>query len=486
MTHGNEDAVATGRALVGALARALDAQLIETHISWVLLAAGFAYKVKKPLRLPFVDYATLALRRHFCQEELRLNRRLAPSLYLGVSRITGTPAAPALDGEGPVLEYAVRMRRFPAGALLSERLASERLDKDDVDRVAILVARFQQGLPSSPPASGFGNGAARRSRALAALAGAAPAAIAGEQAFLAAWLEAGAAELLPLWSARCEHGAVREGHGDLHLDNLVILDGAVAAFDCIEFDPTLRWIDVLDEIAFPVMDFAARARADLAYRLLNLWLDLSGDHGALPALRFALVYRALVRAHTACLRGPQAAPQARRYLQAALRWTVPGEPRLTITHGLPGSGKTFASQRLLEQHGAIRLRSDVERKRLAGLAMLDDSRAAGLDLYGAGASAATYARLFELARAALRAGHPVILDAAFLRRDERARALALSRELRVPYAILACEAPPAVLRERIGSRRGDASEADLAVLERLRTQAEPLEQDELAWLLPCA
>jgi aminoglycoside phosphotransferase family enzyme/predicted kinase len=468
-------------ALVTAIARTLRAEIVETHISWILLAGDTAYKIKKPVRLPFVDYGTLQARRHFCEEELRLNRRLAPLLYLGVTRITGTPQAPVLDGPGPVLEYAVRMRRFAPGALFSEQLAAGRLSAADVDRLAARLADFHAHAPRADAASGFASNERRRGAALAALQGVLPLANEAEQAALRAWLEAEAAALTPLWASRRTDGRVRECHGDLHLANVVCLDADVVAFDCIEFDPALRWIDVLDDAAFVIMDFAAHGRRDLAFRFFNAWLDHTGDHASLPALRFSVVYRALVRAQVEHLRSAACAA-ARRYLETALAWTRPGSPDLVITHGLPGSGKTFVSQRLLETKGAIRLRSDVERKRLFGLGMFENSRAKGLNLYEAEATARTYEHLFEVARIAVQAGYPVILDAAFLRRAERTQALALARSLDVPFCIVACKAPLPVLRARLLARRGDPSEADATVLERLRTAAEPLASDELAFV----
>ncbi len=475
--------LALAQATVAALARRLHAQLIETHISWVLLTRELAYKIKKPVRLPFVDYSTLDARRGFCEEELRLNRRLAPSLYLGVSRITGTVKLPEVDGPGPVLEYAVRMRRFAAGALFGERLDASELRVADVDGLAALLGDFHARAPRTAADNGFGSPEGRRAVALAALAGAAPVMEAHELAQLREWLQAQAAALAPLWQARLAAGHVREGHGDLHLDNLVALDGTVAAFDCIEFDPALRWIDVIDDIAFPVMHFTAHDRRDYAFRLLNGWLDRTGDHEAIPALRFSAVYRALVRAHVEHLRGPTRADSARRFVGTALRWARTPAPSLFITHGLPGSGKTFQSQRLLEREGAIRLRSDVERKRLFGLRMLEDSRSLGLDLYSPDATARTYGHLYRTARSLLLAGYPVVLDAAFLRRCERDTARSLARELQVPCTILDCQAPPEVLRERLRSRHNDASEADAAVLERLQALAQPLQPDELAQVL---
>ena len=469
-------------ALVTTMARTLRAQLLETHISWVLLASDTAYKIKKPVRLPFVDYGTLQARRHFCEEEVRLNRRLAPSLYLGITRIAGTPRAPVLDGSGPVLEYAVRMRRVAPGALFSEQLAAGTLRADDVDRLSALLADFHERAPHADATSGFASAERRRAVALAALEGMRSLASEAELTALRAWLEAEASALAPLWTSRKADGRVRECHGDLHLANVVSLDSDVVAFDCIEFDPALRWIDVLDDVAFVVMDFTAQGRRDFAFRFINEWLDRTGDHAGLPALRFSVVYRALVRAQVALLRRAQD-DVARRYLQTALAWISRPDARLFITHGLPGSGKTFAAQRLLEQEGAIRLRSDVERKRLFGLGMLEDSRARGLNLYDADATTRTYEHLFGTARIALQACYPVILDAAFLRRAERAQALALARTLGVRFSIIDCKAPLPVLRERLLARRGDSSEADLPVLERLRTTAEPLVGDELAFAL---
>jgi len=470
------DPVSLARALVTALVRVLHAQLIETHISWVLLTRDHAYKIKKPVKLPFVDYRSLEARRNFCEEELRLNKRLAPSLYLGVARITGSHRAPSLDGPGAALEYAVRMKRFPDGALFGERVAAQSLAAEQVDALAALLADFHDHAPRDET-RGFATPERRHAVALAALEGSAVLATDAERGQLRQWIDAHAAALEPLWAARLADGHVRECHGDLHLDNIVALDGGVAAFDCIEFDPALRWIDVIDDIAFAVMDFAARGRPDFAFRLLNGWLDRTGDHAALPALRFAVVSRALVRAQVEQLRGTDAGA-ARRYLDIAFAWTRPRSPRLFITYGLPGSGKTHESQRVLEREGAIRLRSDVERKRLFGLAMLDDSRAKGLDLYGKDATQRTYEHLFATARLALQAGYPVVLDAAFLQRDERLRALTLAHDCSVPLAIVACEAPLHVLRERLLARHGDASEADANVLDQLREAAEPLSELE--------
>ena len=461
--------------LVHALARRLGARVVETHISWILLTPGIAYKVKKPVRLPFLDYSTLARRKRLCAEEVRVNRATAPSLYLGVARITGSASGPQIDGNGPVLEYAVRMRRFADGALFSERLAAGRLQPADVDSLAALLAEAHQ---TAPVRRKGGSRATRpHDRALAALDGARPMLLPAQQTYLGRWFDEGAEALGEVWRSRLRSGRVRECHGDLHLANAVELDGRAVAFDAIDFDPALRWIDVAEDAAFAAMDFAARGRPDYRWRFLNAWMDATGEHEAAGVLRYALAYRALVRVQAEYMRGGRSA-QARAYARAALAWARPALPRLVITHGLPGSGKTFASQRLLEQQGALRVRSDVERKRLFGLGALESSQARGLDIYAGDATARTYERLLQLARGILSAGFTAVIDAAFLMRHERDAARALARECGVRFEILHCEAPQPVLHRRLAGRVNDASEADATVLAQLAGAVQSLGPDE--------
>ncbi len=473
-----EDAVQVQARVVAALAARLGTpvQHLETHISHVLLTPQHAYKIKKPVRLPFVDYGSLPARRAFCEEELRLNARLAPSLYLGLSRITGPADAPALDGTGPTLEYAVRMRRFADGALWSERLAAGTLRPVHVDHLAARLAAFHATAARAPEGSPFGSAAERRREALEACEALQGAVDETARAALQAWFAQRADALAPLWETRRREGFVRECHGDLHLRNLLVDGEDSLAFDGIEFNDRLRWIDITDDIAFAVMDLAAHGRRDLAFRLLDGWLEATGDHAGLPALAFALAYRATVRAEVAALQ-QQAAPLA-RYFGLACTLAARQEARLLVTHGLPGSGKSHCAARLLEAAGAVRLRSDVERKRLAGLAARDDSRAQGLDLYGADTTERTYAELLRRAAPALAAGLPVILDAAYLRRSQRDAAGAFAAAQGVPFAILDCQAPMSVLRARVAARQGDASEADGAVLEHLARVQEALGDDE--------
>lgn len=462
-------------------------ELIETHISWVLLAGDQAYKLKKPVRLGFVDFGSVEARRHFCEEELRLNRRLAPQLYLEVLALRGTPAAPHLGGSGPLVDHVLHMRRFPAGALLSERVAAGTLDGADIDRLAARIAAFHEAAPVAAADGPWGT-------AELAVAGVRDVlrrldALGLGSARIVTWTEAELFRLAPLWRQRLRAGRVREVHGDLHLANTVRLaDGVVTAFDGLEFDPALRWIDVFSDAGFLMMDLLAHGRSDLAWRFINGWLDHTGDHAGLPMLRLVLVYRALVRAMVGTLRGtPRDAAGVREYLALAEQLVGHRVPRLLLTHGLSGSGKSHVSARLLEAAGALRLRSDVERKRLFGLAADERSaeRVPG-GIYGPCASARTYDQLWQAARVALQAGWSVIVDATFLRRPERDRFHALALELGAPFALLDCQAGEAVLRERVAARaqRGDdASEADLAVLAAQRELDDPIADDETPYTL---
>lgn len=463
-------------------------RLIETHISWVLLAGPSAYKLKKPVRLPFVDFSTLALRRHFCEEEQRLNQRLAPQLYLGVQAITGTPEAPVLGGEGPAIEYAVHMRRFAPGALLSERLAAGLLRAEELQDLAQRLGCFHQQAAVARPGQGWGQAPQIEQVALQVLAQLQAALGKGEGsvAALRQWIQAQAGVLAPVWQARLEQGWVREGHGDLHLSNCVLTDEGATGFDCIEFDPALRWIDVMNDLGFLTMDLHAHGRPDLAAWVLDHYLQQTGDHAGLAVLRFYEVARALVRALVATLSPPQSG--APDYLACAqhLSQGQPGGPRLLITLGLSGSGKSTVAAQLLQATGAVRLRSDVERKRLFGLQALQRSEALGLSLYTPEATRRTFDRLLEQADMALHAGWPVVVDAAFLRRGERDRFQALARSLGRPFGVLHCHCDPALMRARIQARQArgdDASEATPEVLQsQLRGPGGP-EADELPWVL---
>lgn len=296
--------------------------------------------------------------------------------------------------------------------------------------------------------------------------------------------------------ARRAAGHVREGHGDLHLGNLLWLHGQPVLFDAIEFNPALRWLDTACDIAFLFMDLHAHGLPALAWRLLNAWLERSGDYAALPRLPYDAVYRAMVRAKVAALRAAgdsddaahaaSAWQEAMCYIRLAVALAEPRRPWLALTHGVSGSGKSSQSQGLIEQQGLVRLRADVERKRLFGLPPEASSAHIPGGIYTRSASDQTFARLLDVARIALQAGQPVLVDATFIQRVRRAPFIDLAQQLGVPWCILTFTAPEPVLRERVRQRQargGDASEAGEAVLLDQLAHVEPFTADEQAHTL---
>ena len=498
----HEELLADARLRVATLREWLEAseglpvRLIETHISWVLLADSLAYKLKKPVRLPFLDYTSLAARRRFCEEELRLNRRLAPSLYIDVVDVCDTPEGPKFGGVGRVLDVAVRMRRFPDGALWSEMLAAGTLGPSHIDAMAQRLADFHRDAAVASPGSTFGSAASheRTIRRLIDSIEALPAeavlsGVGIDWPALRSWLSAQQQALAPLWDERRRDGRVRECHGDLHLANVLQLAGEATAFDGIEFDDALRWIDVLDDIAFLAMDLLALGQRALAFRFINAYLEAGGDYDGLPALRFYMVCRALVRALVTAMGKGHGMHSAARsgaadYLALAAVLSRSTDARLAITHGLPGSGKSFVLQQVIEEVGGIRVRSDVERKRLFGLGALQSSRdRVPGGIYDEVTTQRTYARLSVVAHVMLGAGWPVVVDAAFLRRAERVQFAKLAAALAVPFSIFDCRAALPLLRLRLEQRQAsgaDPSEADVAVLERLIAADEQLDDQEQA------
>jgi len=460
-----------------------EVRLAETHISWVFLTGRYAYKVKKPVKLPFLDFSTLKRRLHFCREELRLNRRLAPELYLGVVPIGGSPGAPRV-GKKPAFEYAVKMRQFAPDARLDERLAANAVPRAAVAQFAARLAKFHSGLPAldTDPDGQAAQDAAREN--VAALGQYVRGRQRRELEALRTWTDREFANLAGVFGRRTAAGAERECHGDLHLENLLWHDGSIVAYDALEFDPALREIDVVSEVSFLAMDLMAHGRADLAYDFLNRYFEVSGDYAGIDVLRFYLVYRALVRAKVAAIKAAQAghAVRATPYIETAHELCRPAAPLLLITHGLSGSGKTTITDELVGRLRALRVRSDLERKRLHGLAAeARTDSGIGQGLYRAGATRLTYERLAEIADRALRHGFNAIVDATFLRRAERWEFRQVAAVNGARFAILDCTAPAEELRRRVAARAKaghDASEATLTVLEQQLTDHDPLDRAE--------
>ena len=460
-------------------------KVVETHASWVFLTGEFAYKIKKPIKFPFLDFSTLALRKHYCEEELRLNRRLAPEVYLEVVPIGGSRADPRVGAE-PAIEYAVKMIQFPLTATLEIRIEGAEVTAAEFRELAELIADFHSGLAATE-----GTSAATLARTNAnELFELFELLIQPERAQLQRvidWIEYQSRRLADAMQQRAQDGAIREGHGDLHLANLVYFGNRIVPFDCLEFDRALRCIDTIDEVAFLTMDCLAHQRQDLAFEFLNRYLEVTGDYAGVRFLRFYWVHRALVRCKARRLQSQQHAERAieklaLRYLDLAQRLTEPAPPILAITHGFSGCGKTTVTTGLIGALPAIRVRSDLERKRMAGLRPGQSSDSAlNQGIYTATMTAATYAELERAVAAALEARLSIIVDATFLVRDKRDRFANLALKHDAKFVILDLRADESVLRQRVEHRsleHGHASEADLEVLERQLSSAECLGEDE--------
>lgn len=466
-------------------------QVVETHISWVVLTGEFVYKIKKDVRLPFLDFSSLAKRKHYCEEELRLNRRYAPEIYLSLVSITQQHSAIALDGDGKVIEYAIKMHQFDRQGQFDHCIARGSITLKHMDTLAENLARIHDSLPSTPEDSSFGNLSSIKQAALENFSTLHE--LVHDNLALTtlsqvnAWTNQFCDTHRDLFDERKANGFIRECHGDLHLGNITLIDGAPVIFDCIEFNEEFRWIDVINDLAFLIMDLHRLQRPDMAQHVLNHYLEITGDYRGLRLMRFYLVYRAMVRCKVAAITAQQhheldSDKRYQDYLNLALKFTHPACAHLLITHGLSGSGKSILSQMLVDHSESIRVRSDVERKRLFGLTALASSSAEEkAELYSSQANENTYQRLKHCAEDILAANYSAIIDATFIKAQPRKTFHDLARQLGVNFVIISTTAPVAQLRAWVLARQQagkDASEATLDILEKQIATAEELDADE--------
>lgn len=470
-----------------------DVELIETHISWVFLTGDWVYKINKPVDLGFLDFSTLEKRHAVCENELRLNRHWAPSLYVDVVPVVNDGGRLRVAADGTPVEYALRMRQFEQAMRLDHQFETGALGDDDMLELAAHIAERHLAARRAGPAER----AYREARELIienydALEGAVP------PAFLAAqrnWMDAKLAAHEPLMRQRCADGYVRDCHGDLHLGNIVRLADGIRAYDCIAFNRKLREIDVVADYAFLAMDLRARGAARLGAVFVNRYLEVTGDYAGACLLPLYEVYRSLVRAKIHAIRQRERRVSAkdsdqreiRHYCALARLVARRRQPLLVAMSGYSGSGKTWLSSRLIPELGAIRMRSDLERKRRAGLGPTEDSHSGvGIGLYDAATTDALYDDLLEAARRLLCAGLDVIVDAAFLRAGQRARARQAAADAGAALVLVRATADEAVLRRRLrqrGAGGADVSEADTAVLNyQLETADAPGTEDRAAMI----
>ena len=474
-------------------------EVVETHISWVVLTGSRAYKIKKPVSLGFVDFSSIELRRHFCEEEVRLNSRLAPDLYDGVVPITEAADGVAVGGDGRVLEYAVCMRQFDRANSLS-RVPLARVTLEQWEQLADDLADFHRSAPAADDGKcGTPDLVIEQIEENFQVLEQIPGVCRTITRDLQERTKIHFLRLRPILERRAATGCIRECHGDLHLSNMFLNEDRITVFDGIDFNESLRWIDPASDLAFLVMDLHDHGHPDLASRVLNRWLERTGDYEALHVLPFYCAYRAAVRAKVDVIRLHQPevscsdqrhlANECQRYLELAKQFLTRTVPVLRITVGPSGSGKTTVAQQMIDQEHYIRIRSDIERKRMFDLPVdagcREDSK---LRLYSSEASRNVYRRLHELAACVLDAGYSVIVDATFLQQSQRRQFQRLAECLGVPFRIVACSAEPSVLRNRIRIRQQegtDASDADVGVLDRQLEVMEPLNAEERSLCTSC-
>lgn len=473
-----------------------EVKLVETHISWVFLTGPYAYKVKKPVSLGFLDFSSFERRRHFCHEEVRINRRFAPGLYLGVVPIGGTPSAPRVgDDTLGVLEWGVKLVQFDENDRLDARLDTGRLGPEDCRRLGAEIASVEAALDVADPSSG--QGAPDRLSAVFTAnldqvrlhrPDLAPDADA-----VGAWLRGRLTRDRDAFLARVAAGRIRECHGDLHLANIVLLDGRPVAFDAIEFNPDLRWIDVAADVAFVTMDLAFRGRADLAAEVTSAWMEAADDHAAATVLPVHRAARAVVRAAVSAIRAAQPGCPAEvarlardatgRYLAFARALARAARPSLIVVTGPSGSGKSTLAGTCVGRFGAVRLRSDVERKRISGMTATERPSANRVAaLYSSRTTRRVYERLASLAGGLLAAGSTVVVDATCTARWQRDLLASAARDARVGLAWLEIDLPLDMLLSRVEDRARigtDPSDATAATVRAQLAAREPFDAAEV-------
>jgi aminoglycoside phosphotransferase family enzyme/predicted kinase len=467
-------------------------ELRQTHISWLFFTEHFVYKVKKPVNFGFLDFTTLEARRHFCEEEARLNRRLAHDVYVGVLEVKMANGRIRLGGPGETIDYALQMRRLPEDRMLPVLLASGEVTADTMQRLAQLLAAFHAQADTGAKINQDGT--------VATILGNWQENFAQTQPYLDFPLMRGAYEKIrsrvlafcriraPLFDQRIAEGRIRDGHGDLRAEHICLTE-PIAIFDCIEFNHRFRYGDVAADVAFLAMDLDERGFPDLSQTLVQAYVEASGDHGLLNVLGFYKCYRAFVRAKVECFRMDDptvsatdkrlALRAASRYCRLAARYAEALRfPCLLLCCGLMGSGKSVLAEALARRLDLEVLSSDVMRKDLAGLQPTTPAHAAyGEGLYTAERTEATYAYLFQRAECLLTRGQCVLLDASFQRAHHRTQAMRLAARLGAEFCVVECWCPEEELRRRLEARvaRGGAvSDGRWELIAQQRQVFEPL------------
>jgi hypothetical protein len=464
--------------------------VIQTHISTIFLTDRFAYKVKKPVNFGFLDYTTLERRRHFCEQEVSLNRRLAPEVYLDVVDIRDNGGVVSIGGRGETVEVAVKMVRLPAERMMRSMLERGEVTRAHIEGIAKLLAAFHTKAATGPEIQRLKSlegvtfnceeNFSQTAPYVGRLLDATTAAFIRTSTLLFLARHAG------LFRDRAAQGRVRDGHGDLHLDSICLTE-PVRIFDCIEFNDRFRYADVAEEVAFLAMDLEHNGRDDLARAFVDAYVGASGDSQLLDLIDFYKCYRAYVRAKVNAFQSDDAdlpaerrtaiAATATAYFQRARQYAESFNPqRLVVTCGLTGTGKSTLARKLASQFSLVVVRSDVVRKELLGLAPNDRCHVPfGEGEYAANTTDRTYAAMLTRARDLLACGHSVVLDGCFIQRDQRAGAVQLGATTGVPLLVLECRADEATVRSRLERRRANPQAVSDGRWEIYRGQLEQFE-----------
>jgi aminoglycoside phosphotransferase family enzyme/predicted kinase len=468
-------------------------QLIQTHVSYVLITGEYAYKLKKPVNFGFLDFSTLEKRKHFCEEELRLNRRGAAELYLEVLPITLSDDQYILGGTGEAVEYVVKMRQFPQDGLFSELFAQGKLTESHLEELGKVVAQYHAKTETNDYIRSFGEVPQVR-EAFDENHEQTEKYIGGPQTQLQfdetkAYTERFFAQKQELFQHRMQNNHIRECHGDLHLRNICLWDDKILLFDCIEFNEPFRFVDTMFDIAYAVMDLEAQQRPDLSNAYLNTYIEQTGDWEGLEILPIYLIRQSYVRAKVTSflLDDPgvpadvkeEASKTASVYYKLAWEYTKPKQGKLILMSGLSGSGKSTTAKYLARQFNAIHIRSDAVRKHLGGISLLERG---GDDLYTPEMTQKTYARLLNLGIILAKQGYTVILDAKYDQQSLREEAIAQAKQNQLPLQIVYCTAPLDVVEERLRKRTGDIADATVDLLTSQVKQTEPFTGVELSYV----